>query len=33
MNEEENSFGRTENPGQDARELHSFGGMKDGKSN
>ena len=29
MNEEENSFGRTENPGQDARELHSFGGMKD----
>ncbi|MBR5418820.1 hypothetical protein IK110_01040 [Candidatus Saccharibacteria bacterium] len=29
MNEEENSFERTENSGQDARELHSFGGMKD----
>lgn len=29
MNEEENSFDRSEGNGQDARELHSFGGMKD----
>jgi len=29
MNEEENGFERTENAGQDASELHSFGGMKE----